>query len=170
MNKPTITVLLAALFSSAHAQDSTLPPVPAAVVEEEAMPPVVLAGSEAEAEMPEVSMSAPLPPQEESIELELVTRGIYQCMDGGRAVFVDEEKRGQYRQCTQIRAPHYEQVQSNNGNAAGYDGNSPCSGAVVYEGSTYVFNDKEPCPIPASVFQSRKPIEANPEYYTQPQP
>lgn len=42
---------------------------------------------------------------------------------------------------------------------------SPCSGAIVFQGGTYVFNEREPCPIPASVFQNRKPLEALPEYY-----
>ena len=41
-----------------------------------------------------------------------------------------------------------------------------CSGAVLYHGSTFIFNDSEPCPIPEEVFKSRKPIEAEPSYYT----
>lgn len=104
----------------------------------------------------------------ENVEMELVARAIYQCMDHGRAVFADEENRTKYTQCVQIRAAHYQQVAAPNGNRAG--SNSPCSGAVVYQGGTYVFNDQEPCPIPDAVFKSRKPIEANPEYYAQPQP
>lgn len=44
---------------------------------------------------------------------------------------------------------------------------APCSGAVLYKGSTYIFSENEPCPIPDSIFRSRKPIEANPSYYTQ---
>lgn len=100
-----------------------------------------------------------------SVELELVSRGIYRCVDGSKAVFVDEDARGKYRQCTQIRAPQYEQV------SAGKQGRadaSPCSGALVYQGSTYIFTDQEPCPIPEAIFKQRKPIEAIPEYY-QPQ-
>ncbi|MBR1375655.1 MAG: hypothetical protein IJ566_06195 [Cardiobacteriaceae bacterium] len=41
-----------------------------------------------------------------------------------------------------------------------------CSGALIYKGSTYIFNEKEPCPIPEEVFKKRKPIEADPSYYT----
>ena len=41
-----------------------------------------------------------------------------------------------------------------------------CSGAVIYKGSTYIFNEQEPCPIPEEVFKKRKPIEADPSYYT----
>lgn len=46
-------------------------------------------------------------------------------------------------------------------------GNTPCSGAILYKGSTYIFSEHEPCPIPAEVFNSRRPIEAEPNYYTQ---
>ena len=99
-----------------------------------------------------------------SIEMKLVTRGIYQCRDGNRTVFVDEENRAKYRECTQIRAPYYEQATETNTEPE----RAPCSGAIVYKGSTYVFNDHEPCPIPEEIFEARKPIEANPEYYTQP--
>ena len=45
-----------------------------------------------------------------------------------------------------------------------------CSGAVVFQGNTYIFNDREPCPIPASVFQARKPLEALPAFYLPPAP
>ncbi|MBV7433943.1 hypothetical protein KRX19_02795 [Cardiobacteriaceae bacterium TAE3-ERU3] len=100
-----------------------------------------------------------------NVEMRLVTRGIYQCQDGNRSVFVDEENRVKYRQCTQIRAPYYEQVITNN---PAESERSPCSGAIVYKGSTYVFNDQEPCPILEEIFEARKPIEANPEYYSQP--
>lgn len=43
--------------------------------------------------------------------------------------------------------------------------NSPCSGAILYQGSTYIFNDSEPCPIPDAIFKSRHPIEAESSYY-----
>ena len=42
----------------------------------------------------------------------------------------------------------------------------PCSGAILYKGSTYIFSDNEPCPIPDLIFKTRKPIEADPTYYT----
>lgn len=100
-----------------------------------------------------------------NVEMRLVTRGIYQCQDGSHSVFVDEENRVKYRQCTQIRAPYYEQVITDNPADSEH---APCSGAIVYKGSTYVFNDHEPCPIPKEIFEARKPIEANPEYYSQP--
>ena len=48
--------------------------------------------------------------------------------------------------------------------------NGTCSGAVVFQGNTYIFNDREPCPIPASVFQARKPLEALPAFYLPPAP
>lgn len=44
---------------------------------------------------------------------------------------------------------------------------APCSGAILYKGSTYIFSENEPCPIPDSLFRSRRPIEAEPSYYTQ---
>ena len=103
----------------------------------------------------------------DNIEMKLVTRGIYQCQDGNRTVFVDEENRKKYHQCTQIRAPYYEQVSIER---SAESERASCSGAIVYKGSTYVFNDHEPCPIPEEIFEARKPIEANPEYYTQPTP
>lgn len=49
-------------------------------------------------------------------------------------------------------------------NAQG-SGNLPCSGAILYKGSTYIFSEHEPCPIPADVFNQRRPIEAEPNYY-----
>lgn len=48
--------------------------------------------------------------------------------------------------------------------------NGTCSGAIVFQGNTYIFNDREPCPIPAAVFQSRKPLEALPAFYLPPAP
>ena len=42
----------------------------------------------------------------------------------------------------------------------------PCSGAILYKGSTYIFSDNEPCPIPDLIFRTRRPIEAEPSYYT----
>ncbi len=42
----------------------------------------------------------------------------------------------------------------------------PCSGAILYKGSTYIFNENEPCPMPEDVFKNRRPIEAEPTYYT----
>lgn len=46
-------------------------------------------------------------------------------------------------------------------------GNIPCSGAILYKGSTYIFTEHEPCPIPEDIFKQRRPIEAEPDYYTQ---
>lgn len=42
-----------------------------------------------------------------------------------------------------------------------------CSGAVLYKGNTYIFNENEPCPIPDSVFSTRRPIEADQINYNQ---
>lgn len=42
-----------------------------------------------------------------------------------------------------------------------------CSGAILFKGNTYIFNASEPCPIPPEVFKNRRPIEAEPSYYTQ---
>lgn len=46
-------------------------------------------------------------------------------------------------------------------------GNIPCSGAILYKGSTYIFTEYEPCPIPEDIFKQRRPIEAEPNYYAQ---
>lgn len=51
--------------------------------------------------------------------------------------------------------------------AAQGSGNLPCSGAILYKGSTYIFSEHEPCPIPAEVFDNRRPIEAEPNYYAE---
>lgn len=45
---------------------------------------------------------------------------------------------------------------------------SPCSGALLYQGNTYLFSEHEPCPIAHDLFMNRKPLEAQPDYYTAP--
>ena len=60
-------------------------------------------------------------------------------------------------------------VQSNGTPAVAVYGNT-CSGAISYQGHTYIFNEQEACPIPLEVFRSRKPLEALPAYYLPPVP
>ena len=138
-----------------------MPPLPEPVTDADPTSPALLNDSDNAASTTDNMAQS----SSAKIEMKLVTRGIYQCTDGNRSVFVDEENRIKYRHCTQIRAPYYEQVNVDNNTESE---RAPCSGAIVYKGSTYVFNDHEPCPIPEDIFEKRKPIEANPEYYTQP--
>lgn len=135
-----------------------------ALLNPEVMPPMI-----EDAAMPQEQSTLPSESEAEeapdpTAEMELVTRGIYQCLDQGKVVFVDEESRNKYSKCSQIRAPHYQRIDERFTEPQ----RASCSGAITYQGNTYIFNDQEPCPIPEAIFKARKPIEANPEYYTQP--
>ncbi|SUO93617.1 hypothetical protein [Suttonella ornithocola] len=121
-------------------------------------------------------------------------RNIYRCKKGKAEVYADDENKYKFSQCQLVRRATSEQAYGENTpNYGAYNQSPPaaanpalmpevrpattpkqestrgipCSGAILYKGSTYIFNESEPCPIPESVFNNRKPIEAEPTYYTQ---
>ncbi|UJF23865.1 hypothetical protein L0B52_05820 [Suttonella sp. R2A3] len=105
-------------------------------------------------------------------ERQLVQRGIYRCLERGQYVFVDDHNRPGLSRCEQIRAPHYRVINPDEvaeQPAMTFPSASPCSGAIIYRGGTYIFSDKSPCPIPAEIFDTMTPIEAHPQYYNQAQ-
>lgn len=118
------------------------------------------------------------PPETRSFTL---TGNIYRCKQADSEVYADDRNRYKFRDCRLIRRAHPEGAAKPAQNAPRQttDDNTPvqnrspggnvpgCSGAILYQGSTYVFNDSEPCPIPQAIFDARKPIEAEPSYYTQ---
>lgn len=112
---------------------------------------------------------------------------IYRCHDGTTMVFVDEDNRGKFRSCNRVSAkkttpvpsePSALPTESNLSQSAspapspapsyGSFSGSPCSGALLYQGNTYLFSEHEPCPIAHELFMNRKPLEAQPDYYTAP--
>lgn len=112
-----------------------------------------------------------------------LTGNIYRCQQADSEVYADDKNRYKFRDCRLIRRAHPEGAAKTAQNAPrkatddntpmhmqnrSQDANAPgCSGAILYQGSTYIFNDSEPCPIPQAIFKARKPIEAEPSYYTQ---
>ena len=101
-------------------------------------------------------------------------QSIYRCKDShGMDVYVDEDNRHRFRHCLKIRDDNAAPVEKPVLPVEPQAVETPlptCSGALLYKGSTYVFSDQEPCPIPEEVFEIRKPLEANPNYYAPPQP
>ncbi len=114
----------------------------------------------------------------------LSTSNIYRCKQGNSEIYADDKNRYKFRDCRLIRRasptksaakPAKSEVEQLPEDAPGtlqkrarLEGEPPsCSGAILYQGSTYIFNDSEPCPIPQAVFRARRPIEAEPSYYTQ---
>lgn len=109
------------------------------------------------------------------------TGNIYRCRKGDSEVYADDKNHYRFRDCRLIRRARPEAAakpaQSDPAkppnDTAHAQNRSPdpkapsCSGTILYRGSTYIFNDSEPCPIPQAVFRARKPIEAEPSYYTQ---
>lgn len=91
-------------------------------------------------------------------------RNIYRCKDKGKDVYADDDNKHKFQLCQLIRRAQPAPSPTNTAYDTRTMGAS-CSGAIIYKGSTYIFNDNEPCPIPDQVFQSRKPIEAEPTYY-----
>lgn len=120
----------------------------------------------------------------------LSARSIYRCKNGKTEVYADDDNKYKFQQCQLIRRGYVEiqeeerakeaeklaaEVVIPGENTAPADPAllpveeqplpSPCSGAILYQGSTYIFSENEPCPIPADVFLSRRPIEAEAQYY-----
>lgn len=106
-------------------------------------------------------------------------RRIYRCKDSSNTdVYADDDNYHKFRNCLKIR----EEKLPNMPVAVAVDstahiGAAPqakehalptCSGALLYKGSTYVFSDLEPCPIPDDIFEARRPIEASGDYYAPP--
>lgn len=99
--------------------------------------------------------------------LSLVKR-IYRCRDGKVMVFVDEDARKRFTQCTlfaEENIPVYREEDLHQ-KASQQDINS-CPGTLIYKGNTYVLPENLPCPIPEVVFQNIRPVQANPSYYMQ---
>lgn len=104
-------------------------------------------------------------------------RRIYRCKDSNNTdVYADDDNQHKFRNCLKIReeklpaalvaaqdpAPAASAPQTRE------EALPTCSGALLYKGSTYVFSDLEPCPIPDDVFRARRPIEASGDYYAPP--
>ena len=97
------------------------------------------------------------PPPTETVVIE---QAIYRCPKGKSYIYVDGEKRKGYSRCTLFRAEKTEEVPvgSSPSTAAPTSGNpNNCSGTLQYKGSTYLFQEHQPCPIPDSVFQRLTP-------------
>ena len=97
------------------------------------------------------------PPPTETVVIE---QAIYRCPKGKSYIYVDGEKRKGYSRCTLFRAEKTEEVPvgSAPASAAPVNGNpNNCSGTLQYKGSTYLFQEHQPCPIPDSVFQRLTP-------------
>lgn len=99
-------------------------------------------------------------------------QSIYRCKDErGMDVYVDDDSRHKFRHCLKIRDDNAAPVEKPVLPVEPQMLETPlptCSGALLYKGSTYVFSDQEPCPIPEEVFEIRKPLEANPSFYAPP--
>lgn len=97
------------------------------------------------------------PPPTETV---VVEQAIYRCPKGKSYIYVDGEKRKGYSRCTLFRAEKTEEVPVGSAPAsvAPVSGNpNNCSGTLQYKGSTYLFQEHQPCPIPDSVFQRLTP-------------
>ena len=97
------------------------------------------------------------PPPTETV---VVEQAIYRCPKGKSYIYVDGDKRKGYSRCTLFRAEKTEEVPvgSSPSTAAPTGGNpNNCSGTLQYKGSTYLFMEHQPCPIPDSVFQRLTP-------------
>ena len=102
------------------------------------------------------------PPPEPPVQTEtvVVEQAIYRCPKGKSYIYVDADKRKGYSRCTLFRAEKTEEVPvgSSPSTAAPTGGNTNnCSGTLQYKGSTYLFMEHQPCPIPDSVFQRLTP-------------
>ena len=102
------------------------------------------------------------PPSEPPLQTEtvVVEQAIYRCPKGKSYIYVDGEKRKGYSRCTLFRAEKTEEVPvgSAPASAAPVSGNpNNCSGTLQYKGSTYLFMEHQPCPIPDSIFQRLPP-------------
>ena len=102
------------------------------------------------------------PPPEPPVQTEtvVVEQAIYRCPKGKSYIYVDADKRKGYSRCTLFRAEKTEEVPvgSSPSTAAPTGGNpNNCSGTLQYKGSTYLFMEHQPCPIPDSVFQRLTP-------------
>lgn len=103
------------------------------------------------------------PPPEPPVQTEtvVVEQAIYRCPKGKSYIYVDADKRKGYSRCTLFRAEKTEEVPvgSSPSTAAPTGGNpNNCSGTLQYKGSTYLFMEHQPCPIPDSVFQRLTPV------------
>ena len=102
------------------------------------------------------------PPPEPPVQTEtvVVEQAIYRCPKGKSYIYVDGDKRKGYNRCTLFRAEKNEEVPVGSAptTAAPTSGNpNNCSGTLQYKGSTYLFMEHQPCPIPDSVFQRLTP-------------
>ena len=102
------------------------------------------------------------PPPEPPVQTEtiVVEQAIYRCPKGKSYIYVDADKRKGYSRCTLFRAEKTEEVPVGSAptTAAPTSGNpNNCSGTLQYKGSTYLFQEHQPCPIPDSIFQRLTP-------------
>ena len=102
------------------------------------------------------------PPPEPPVQTEtiVVEQAIYRCPKGKSYIYVDADKRKGYSRCTLFRAEKTEEVPvGSSPSIAAPTGGNPnnCSGTLQYKGSTYLFMEHQPCPIPDSVFQRLTP-------------
>ena len=102
------------------------------------------------------------PPPEPPVQTEtvVVEQAISRCPKGKSYIYVDADKRKGYSRCTLFRAEKTEEVPVGSAptTAAPTSGNpNNCSGTLQYKGSTYLFMEHQPCPIPDSVFQRLTP-------------
>ena len=102
------------------------------------------------------------PPPEPPVQTEtiVVEQAIYRCPKGKSYIYVDGDKRKGYNRCTLFRAEKTEEVPVGSAptTTAPTSGNpNNCSGTLQYKGSTYLFMEHQPCPIPDSVFQRLTP-------------
>lgn len=119
------------------------------------------------------------------------TSSIYRCYDGQNMVFVDEDNRGKFRSCSRVSAKNVppplpvetltpppnpadhaslslSPETAHSAPESALTSGSPCSGALLYQGNTYLFSEHEPCPIAHELFTSRKPLESQADYYNAP--
>lgn len=94
------------------------------------------------------------PPVSETV---IVEHAIYRCENGNGVVFVDAESKKQFSKCTLFRAEKTADIVLPPPQAPANSEKS-CSGALIYQGKTYIFSADEPCPIPADVFLQRQPV------------
>ena len=103
------------------------------------------------------------PPPEPPVQMQtvVVEQAIYRCPKGNSYIYVDSDKRKGYNRCTLFRAEKTEEVPVGSAptSAAPPTSGNPnnCSGTLQYKGSTYLFMEHQPCPIPDSIFQRLTP-------------
>ena len=107
-----------------------------------------------------------------------IARRIYRCKDSSNTdVYADDDNQHKFRNCIKVREERLPSAPVAIEENPAPQASAPqakehalptCSGALLYKGSTYVFSDLEPCPIPDEVFEARRPLEASADYYAPP--